>query len=183
MYGICQETIIIDAFVAGYWIIGFRDLKQKTHALLRNFPVLANLRFIFEMVRPEIRQYIVESDEDGKPYDRHHRSMVYQRSKNVADTIPFGTRRDVYGSGYEFAVKMIINLPGFTSSCLNIMQPNMQCHSMFPKTVSLEDSRVVIGGKDCKQPYSASLLNISGMSYGALSDNAILALSSAAKLG
>lgn len=160
VYGVCQESIFLNALIAGYWYVGMNDLNQKSHALLRNFPVLGNARFIFEMIRPEVRQYIIESDEDGKPYDRHHRSMIYQRSKNVSDTIPFGTRRDVYGSGYEFA-----------------------SHSMYPKTVSSENGRVLIGGKDCKQPYSAALLNVSGMSYGALSDNAILALSNAAKLG
>lgn len=107
------------------------------------------LRHFFDFFSHNI--LFIFSSPDGKPFDRHHRSMVYQRSKNVSDTIPFGTRRDVYGSGYEFA-----------------------CHSMYPKVVSLVNSRVLIGNKDCKKPYSAALLNVSGMSYGALSDNAIL---------
>lgn len=162
IYGICQETLIVDFLVASYLVIGYRDLNQKSHALLRNFPVLGNVRFLFESVRPEIRQYFIEADEDGKPFDRNHRSLVYQRAKSVVDTICFGTRRDVYQTGYEFAN-----------------------HSMFPAIVDHKNSRVLIGGNNpkCKQPYSASLLNISGMSYGALSDNAVLALSTGAKLG
>ena len=161
-YYYCKETLIVDFLVGSYLVIGYRDLNQKTHALLRNFPVLGNVRFLFESVRPEIRQYFIEADEDGKPFDRNHRSLVYQRAKSVVDTICFGTRRDVYATGYEFAN-----------------------HSMFPAVVDHKNSRVLIGGNNpkCKQPYSASLLNISGMSYGALSDNAVLALSTGAKLG
>ena len=114
--------------------VGLKDLNQRSHALLRNFPVLGNLRFVMEMIRPEVRQYIVEADEDGKPFDRNHRSMVYQRAKNVADTVPFGTKRDVYGDGYEFAG-----------------------HSMYPTSVSKENSRVFIGGKDCTRVYYLQL--------------------------
>jgi hypothetical protein len=162
IYGICQETLIVDFIVGSYLYIGFKDLNQKTHALLRNFPVLGNVRFLFESIRPEIRQYFVEADEDGKPFDRNHRSLVYQRAKKVVDTICFGTRRNVYETGYEFAN-----------------------HSMFPAIIDKQNSRVKIGFNNpkCKQPYVASLLNISGMSYGALSDNAILALSTGAKMG
>eukprot|EP00605_Chrysophyceae_sp_TOSAG23-4_P001275 GSChrysophyteH1.ASY1.ANO1.1386.1 assembled CDS len=148
--GICQESMLVDALVAAYWYKGYQDLNQKSHTILRNFPVLGNFRFMMEMIRPEIRQYLIESDQDGTPYDRDHRAVVYQRAKSVVDTIPFGTRRNVYSPGYEWAN-----------------------HSI----------RVTIGNKDCKKPYSASLLNISAMSYGALSDNAILALSTAAKIG
>ena len=142
-FGLCQETIIIDSLVAGYWFLGQHDMNQKSHALLRNFPVLGNLRFIFEMFRPELRQYLIESDDDGKPFDRHHRSMVYQRSKEVTDTVPFGTRRDVYAHGYEFAR-----------------------HSLYPAKVDASRSRIMIGGASCKRPYAAALLNVSGMSYG-----------------
>jgi glutamate synthase domain-containing protein 2 len=159
--GICQESLLIDTFVAAYWWKGYSDMNQKSHSILRNFPVLGNFRFVMEMIRPEIRQYLVESDQDGRPYDRDHRSVVYQRAKAVTDTIPFGTRRDVYAPGYEWAN-----------------------HSIFPSVIDFAAAgRVTIGGKDCKQPYASSLLNISAMSYGALSDNAILALSSSAKLG
>lgn len=114
-------------------------------------------------IRPEMRQYIVESDTDGRPFDRLHRSQIYQRAKNVDDTLPFGTRRDVYNSRYEWA-----------------------CHSMWPvKLTSEEAKRYVIGTAEygTTKPYSASVLNISAMSYGAISDHAILALSKGAKFG
>jgi glutamate synthase domain-containing protein 2 len=117
----------------------------------------------FCQIRPEIRQYIVESDHEGRPFDRLHRSIVYQRAKNVDDTMPFGTRRDVYERRHEWA-----------------------CHSMWPVTIADESAkRFTIGLKDygTSQPYSASVLNISGMSYGAISDNAIVALSRGAKRG
>ena len=101
--GFCQETIILNGLVIGYWVRGHSDMEQKTHALLRNYLVLGNFRFLFEMIRPEIRQYFIEADDDGKPFDRNHRSIVYQRAKNVPETIAFGTRRDTYEIGYEFA--------------------------------------------------------------------------------
>ena len=119
-------------------------------------------RYILESIRPEIRQYFIESDSAGEPFDRHHRSLAYQRAKDTADTVPFGTRRNVYEANYEFAGQ-----------------------SLWPKDAAgqPEKSRVLIGGPSCKQPYSASLLNISAMSYGSLSDNAVSALSRAAKQG
>ena len=160
MAGFCQETIVLNGLVIAYWVRGHADMEQKTHALLRNYPVLGNFRFLFEMIRPEIRQYFIEGDDDGRPFDRNHRSIVYQRSKYVPETIPFGTRRDTYEVGYEFAR-----------------------HSLYPKQVDMSKSRVTIGGSACKKPYSASLLNVSAMSYGALSDNAIKALSAGAKMG
>lgn len=159
--GLCQESILFDLLVAGYWVKGFRDMNQSSHTILRNFPVLGNARYLFEVIRPEIRQYFIESDQAGRPFDREHRSIVYQRAKDVQDTLPFGTRRDVYDSGYEWAN-----------------------HSMYPTVLDAKkDSKVMIGGPDCTRPYNASLLNISAMSYGALSDNAVLALSKAGKLG
>lgn len=161
LLGICQESLIFDTVVAGYWVKGYYDMNQNSHTILKNFPVLGNARYLFEVIRPEIRQYFIESDQAGRPYDREHRSIVYQRAKDVEGTLPFGTRRDVYSSGYEWAN-----------------------HSMYPTTLCPErDSVVTIGGPDCKRPYDASLLNISAMSYGALSDNAILALSKAGKMG
>jgi len=160
VYGLCQESVIVDLIVAAYWAIGYHDMNQKSHTVLRNFPVLGNIRFILEGIRPEIQQYFVEPDTQGTPFTRLERSLVYQRAKGVTDTQPFGTRRNVYETGYEWAN-----------------------HSMYPKTVNHEHARVLVGGKDCKKPYSASLLNVSGMSYGALSDNAILALNTGAKLG
>lgn len=140
--------------------LGLHDYFQVDHTILRNFPVLGHFRYLFEMIRPEIYQYFVESDTEGVPFDRDERSLVYQRAKDVRDTVPFGTKENVYQSGYEW-----IN------------------HSMAPVHNEPEDMRVTIGGPDCQQPYSASLLNISAMSYGSLSKNAILALSKGASIG
>ena len=140
--------------------LGTYDFLQSRHAILRNFPLLGHFRYLFELIRPEIYQYFVESDTDGVPFDRDKRSLVYQRAKDVRDTVPFGTKENVYEVGYEW-----IN------------------HSMAPVHNFPEDMRVLIGGPDCKQPYSASLLNISAMSYGSLSQNAILALSQGGHLG
>jgi glutamate synthase domain-containing protein 2 len=147
----------------GYWRVGLQDMAQKSHAIRRNYPVLGNFRYIFETIRPELRQYIVEGDDDGKPFDRMHRALVYTRAKNVNDTLPFGTRQDVYKTNYTWA-----------------------CHSMWPKTVDLLDgARHTIGCSEygTTKPYSSSVLNVSAMSYGAISDNAILALNQGAILG
>ncbi|MDE0866387.1 MAG: FMN-binding glutamate synthase family protein [Rubripirellula sp.] len=141
-------------------VLGWYDMLQTHHSILRNFPVLGHVRYLFELIRPEIYQYFVESDTDGVPFDRDTRSLVYQRAKDVRDTVPFGTKENVYEVGYEW-----VN------------------HSMAPVHNEPEDMRVTIGGPDCSKPYSSSLLNISAMSYGALSQNAILALSKGAKLG
>ena len=147
---------------AAYWKVGIDDMAQTSSSIRRNFPVLGHMRYILESLRPEIRQYFIESDADGAPFNREHRSIAYQRAKGAPDTLPFGTRRDVYQEGYEFAA-----------------------HSMWPAVASEAKSRVVIGSAEngTTQPYSSSLLNVSGMSYGALSENAILALSRAAKAG
>lgn len=141
-------------------LLGTYDMLQPKHAILRNFPVLGHFRYLFEMIRPEIYQYFVESDTDGVPFGRDERSLVYQRAKEVRDTVPFGTKEDIYQTGYEW-----VN------------------HSMAPLHNFPASMRVTIGGSECKHPYSASLLNISAMSYGSLSKNAILALSQGAKLG
>jgi glutamate synthase domain-containing protein 2 len=140
--------------------LGLYDYLQVKHAIPRNFPVLGRMRYLMELIRPEIYQYFIESDTEGVPFDRDQRSLVYQRSKLARDTVPFGTKEDLYATGYEW-----IN------------------HSMAPLHNHPDDARVTIGGSDCSQPYSASLLNISAMSYGSLSKNAILALSRGAKLG
>lgn len=141
-------------------IMGLYDYFQTKHTIRRNFPILGRARYWFELVRPEINQYFIESNTDGRPFNREQRSLVYQRAKRELDTLPFGTQRDVYEVGYEW-----IN------------------HSMRPKHVPVENMRIVVGGANCKQPYSASLLNISAMSYGSLSANAILALNGGAKDG
>jgi glutamate synthase domain-containing protein 2 len=141
-------------------ILGYVDLFQKKQTIRRNFPVIGNFRYLFELVRPEINQYFVESNIDGKPFSRERRSLIYQRSKGVTDTVPFGTQQDVYASNYEW-----VN------------------HSIAPKPYLHEAPRVKIGGKDCKQPYLASMFNVSAMSYGSLSRTAILALNKGAKIG
>ncbi|MGM0583534.1 MAG: FMN-binding glutamate synthase family protein [Pseudomonadota bacterium] len=140
--------------------LGVRDLLQPRHAVLRNYPVIGHMRWLFEGIRPEIRQYLVESDEDETPFSREMRSLVYQRAKGVEDSRPFGTREDVYASGYAW---------------LN--------HSVAARHVDRHDFRVTIGGPDCRRPYEASLYNISAMSFGSLSANAVLALSKGAKMG
>jgi glutamate synthase domain-containing protein 2 len=140
--------------------VGFYDLAQTRHSIRRNYPILAHFRFFFETIRPEIRQYLVESDTDAVPFSRTQRSLVYQRAKNVEDKRPFGTELDVSVAGYEW-----IN------------------HSMRPVKITDTNFRMTIGGKDCSQPYASSLLNISAMSFGSLSANAIRALNKGAKLG
>eukprot|EP00038_Savillea_parva_P000537 m.96822 g.96822 ORF g.96822 m.96822 type:complete len:621 (+) comp10184_c2_seq1:140-2002(+) len=161
-FPITVTTCVPAAVVALYWAIGIRDINQSAHAILRNFPVLGHVRFFLESIRPNIRQSFIESDTEksGVPFDRAHRALAYQRAKAMTDTVPLGTKRDVYEDGYSYAM-----------------------HSMFPKHVNVEDARITVGNYQCSQPYSASVLNISAMSYGALSENAILALNLGAKLG
>jgi len=141
-------------------LLGLHDITQKSHSILRNFPVLGHMRFLLEEIRPEIYQYFVESDTSGRPFSREQRTVVYSRAKNTRDTIPFGTVEDVYETGYEW-----VN------------------HSLSPKKMGHADVRVKIGGPECKQPYSSSILNISAMSFGALSKNAVIALNQGAKMG
>jgi glutamate synthase domain-containing protein 2 len=150
------------ALVAGLLtLIGIHDLMQTQHAVLRNYPVIGHIRYLVEGIRPEIRQYLLESDEDRLPFSRSQRSLIYARAKNEGGDRPFGTLVDVYGSGYEF-----------------------MGHSMRPVAIrSPDEFRVEIGGPQCTQPYSASVLNISAMSFGSLSANAIRALNKGAKLG
>ena len=157
------EPIVWSLFVFGPIIlIGLRDMFQTKHTIKRNFPVLGNFRYMLEKVRPEIMQYFVETDTEGRPINRLFRSLIYQRSKKVNDTTPFGTQMDVYKSGYEW-----------------------MDHSIYAKNHADLDyePRVMVGGKDCTKPYSASILNISAMSFGALSQNAVLAMNTGAKLG
>jgi len=141
-------------------LLGIYDSLQSKHAILRNYPILGHMRFLLEFIRPEIRQYFIEGDNDKTPFSREQRTLVYSRSKAVADEIPFGTTLDVMAPGYQW-----IN------------------QSLVPTHISTHDFRVEIGGKDCKQKYSASIFNISAMSFGSLSANAILALNLGAKKG
>jgi len=140
--------------------LGCYDLVQDRHSILRNYPVLGHMRFLFEGIRPEIRQYLIESDQDEEPFSRDDRSLVYQRAKGQEDARPFGTRMRVYDAGYSWVT-----------------------HSVQPKHIEDSNFRVQIGNKDCKKPYSASIYNISAMSFGSLSANAIQALNTGAKLG
>ena len=140
--------------------LGFRDLLQTRHAILRNYPISGHLRFLLENVRPELRQYFFEGEKDGMPFPRDKRAIVYQRAKRALDKRPFGTQFDVYENRYEWLH-----------------------HSMAPKPPNGEPFRITIGGPACRQPYSASVFNISAMSYGSLSANAIRALNRGAKLG
>jgi glutamate synthase domain-containing protein 2 len=143
--------------------VGINDVRQTRHSLRRNYPLLAHLRFFFEFIRPEIRQYFLEDDTEARPFSRNQRSLVYQRAKKALDKRPFGTQLNVYEDDYEW-----VN------------------HSMVPAPIASSDFRITIGGHpECTraQPYSASVFNISAMSFGALSANAILALNSGAKRG
>lgn len=142
------------------FVLGVVDMIQTKQTIRRNFPVIGHMRYLFEMIRPEINQYFIESNTDGVPFSREERSLVYQRSKKVTDTLPFGTQRNVYEEGYEYVP-----------------------HSLSPEHVDPKTLRVTVGGKDCLLPYSASIFNISAMSYGSLSKNAILALNGGARDG
>jgi glutamate synthase domain-containing protein 2 len=140
--------------------VGIADLVQPSHAILRNYPIIGHIRFILESIRPELRQYVIEDERDPVPFSREHRALVYRRAKNVHDAQPFGTVKDVSAVGY-----------GWVS------------HSIRPRTLTDHDFRVTVGGPDCRQPYSASVFNISGTSFGAVSANAIMAFNLGAKLG
>lgn len=141
-------------------LIGFYNRVQTKHTILRNFPILGYFRYFFEMISPEIQQYFIERSTDGKPFSRNHRALVYRRAKGVNDTHPFGTQNNINTDDYE-AIR----------------------HSIYSTEPAEDFPRVTIGSSHCRQPYSASVLNISAMSYGALSKNAIMALNKGAKLG
>jgi len=153
------DAVLALAFVA-LTGLGLRDLAQTKHAVLRNYPIAAHLRFILEHLRPEMRQYFFESETDGLPFSRQQRALVYQRAKMQLDKRPFGTQLNVYAQGYEYL-----------------------SHSIAPREFNPLSFRFRIGGPDCRQPYSASVFNISAMSFGSLSANAIRALNTGAKLG
>ncbi|MCC2601274.1 FMN-binding glutamate synthase family protein [Sphingopyxis yananensis] len=142
-------------------VMGLYDLAQPLHSVRRNYPLLGRLRWFFEDIRPEIRQYLIEGEFDKVPFSRSQRSLIYARSKNESSERAFGTLIDVYGNGHEFIG-----------------------HSNRPAAPADPDSfRIIIGNKDCLQPYSASIFNISAMSFGSLSANAIRALNQGAKMG
>ncbi|HKZ39302.1 MAG TPA: glutamate synthase-related protein, partial [Chryseolinea sp.] len=142
--------------------MGVADMIQTKQSIKRNFPLLGRLRYVFEDFRPKIQQYFVENDTDGAPINRNDRSVIYQRAKKQIDTTPFGTQLNVYAEGYEW-----------------------MSHSIVPIDFHAVDHhpRVWVGNKDCKQPYQASILNISAMSFGSLSSHAVEALNAGAKIG
>ncbi|HCG56796.1 MULTISPECIES: FMN-binding glutamate synthase family protein [Brevibacterium] len=151
---------VIGALVAAVIVLAIYDLTQKKHAILRNYPVVGHLRFLLESLRPELQQYFIERNWDGRPFDRDTRSIVYERSKGIHGEKAFGTERDVNAAGYEYLT-----------------------HSTAPVTAPSTAPRVMVGGPDCSQPYSMSLLNVSAMSFGALSPNAVRALNRGAEMG
>lgn len=132
--------------------IGVYDLLQRQHSVLRHYPVLGHLRFLLEAIRPEIQQYFIERNFDGRPFDREVRSLIYQRAKGTAAEQSYGTERDISYAGYEYLL-----------------------HSVAPVDPAPEPFRVRIGGPDCTQPYDMALMNISSMSFGSLSGNALRA--------
>ncbi len=143
-------------------LLGVYDMFQAKHAIMRTFPLLGRLRYVAEDLRPKVYQYFIESDIDGRPFNRIDRSLVYQRAKQQKDTTPFGTQLDVYAEGYEWMNHSI--------AALDAHQLN-------------HNPRVTIGNEQCSQPYSCSVFNVSAMSFGSLSKNAVMALNGGAKIG
>lgn len=151
---------VLTGILGFFVLLGLYDTFISKHNLLRNYPVAAYIRYGLEYIRPEIRQYFISSDTSERPFTREQRSIVYERAKKVEDTLPFGTEHDIREMNYLSAR-----------------------HSLAPKKMDPSAARTTIGGPECKQPYNASRINISAMSFGALSDKAIRALNRGAKLG
>lgn len=160
IYPIWPPVLYFLIILIPYILIGVHDILSVKHTVLRNYPVIGHFRYMLEYIRPEIQQYFIESDNDGTPYSRETRSLIYRKAKGVRDTIAFGTKQDITSVGYQFSY-----------------------HSLSPKKVDESAVRIIIGGPECKKPYDSSRLNISGMSFGALSPNAIRALNKGAYLG
>ncbi len=167
--GLCFSLLLTLSSGQGYWMcllfaalsaVGVHDLLQTQHAILRNYPILGHMRFLLEFIRPEIRQYFIENESEAAPFSRAQRSLVYARAKGQSDKRPFGTQLNVDETGYEWLT-----------------------HSMAPTTIASADFRVHVGNTACSQPYDISLFNVSAMSFGALSANAVMALNQGAKLG
>ena len=146
--------------LAGLFLLGVYDVIQKKHAILRNFPLVGHFRYLLESISPEIQQYFIENNTDGRPFNRNLRSLAYRRAKNVSDTHPFGTQRDLNQENY-MALR----------------------HSIYAVSPNDIEPRIKIGGESCLQPYDSSIFNISAMSFGSLSANAIIALNNGAKKG
>lgn len=152
--------LLLSLALVGYAILGFWEINWSPNNLRRNYPVLANMRYLLEFIRPEIQQYFIAGNTEERPFNREQRNIIYRRAKGLNDTLPFGTQMDLLEQGYRSLE-----------------------HSINATTVKPEHARVIIGGPQCSKPYSASRLNISGMSFGALSSNAIAALNKGAALG
>jgi glutamate synthase domain-containing protein 2 len=151
---------VLGGVVLAIIAVAIYDLVQTKHSILRNYPVVGHLRFLLETLRPELQQYFIERNWDGRPFDRDIRSIVYERAKGIHGEKAFGTERDVNSVGYEYLI-----------------------HSTAPVPEPDRPPRVDVGGPDCSQPYSMSLLNVSAMSFGSLSPNAVRALNRGAGLG
>src|SRR5690606_27878965 len=155
-----QRALWAYVVVLPLFSVGIYNMMRPRHTILRNFPVLGYARYAFEFIAPEIQQYFIERHTDGRPFSRQQRSLAYQRAKNIGDSTPFGTQQDINAANYE----------GLR-------------HSIYPKEVPADPPRVRIGGAYCKKPYMSSLLNVSAMSFGSLSDRAVLALNTGARKG
>jgi glutamate synthase domain-containing protein 2 len=155
---------LIGAVITGLLVLlGLYDFTQPKHSILRNYPIVGRMRFMLEDAGPELHQYLVENNTEGRPFDRDTRSLMYERAKNVADKKPFGTELDVYAEGYTW------------------MMHSVSPHPMPEDPVATH--RVTVGGPQCTQPYSNSVLNISAMSFGALGRAAVTAMNTGAKMG
>ena len=148
------------ALLAAVAAVGIYDLVQRRHSVLRNYPILGHMRFLLEALRPELQQYFIERNFDGRPFDRDVRSLIYERAKGTAAELAFGTERDIDAIGYEYLV-----------------------HSARPVEPPDEPYRVRVGGPGCTRPYDMALMNVSAMSFGALSANALRALNNGARKG
>ena len=155
-----QASFLWVLLLSALVVVGISDLQQTHHAILRNYPIIGHLRFLLEFIRPELRQYFIEGDSEAVPFSRAQRSLVYARAKGESDKRPFGTQLDVREVGYEWLT-----------------------HSISPSVIDSHDFRVHVGGPQCKHPYDISLFNVSAMSFGALSANAVMALNLGAKKG
>ncbi|MDR7166569.1 glutamate synthase domain-containing protein 2 [Nocardia kruczakiae] len=175
LFGLLAVAVVVLGVIAAigswaWWIlavgagllvlVGAYDLVQRRHSILRNYPLLGHMRYLLESIRPELQQYFIERNFDGRPFDRDVRTMIYERAKGIHGELSYGTERDIEAVGYEFLVHSVAALP----------EPE-------------QPPRVLVGGPDCRQPYAMSLLNISAMSFGALSGNALRALNIGAARG
>jgi glutamate synthase domain-containing protein 2 len=152
--------VVLIVLVGVTALVAIYDVSQRRHSVLRNYPVVGHLRFLLEKIRPELQQYFIERNFDGRPFDRDTRTVIYERAKGTNGDKAFGTEREVNDVGYEWLL-----------------------HSTAPGNPAKDQPRVKVGGPDCKQPYEMALLNVSAMSFGALSANAIRALNAGAARG